>query len=77
MNRVLTVGVFDLLHYGHIELFRRAKDLAKIDIANTDVLVLQAHPPYWSSVKDFWNFLLSVLYLKFKGFQFVFPNEVC
>lgn len=25
---VLTVGVFDLLHYGHFELFRRAKELA-------------------------------------------------
>lgn len=28
---VLTVGVFDLLHYGHFELFRRAKELAGID----------------------------------------------
>lgn len=27
-NVVLTVGVFDLLHYGHFELFRRAKELA-------------------------------------------------
>ena len=26
--RVLTVGVFDLLHFGHFELFRRAKELA-------------------------------------------------
>lgn len=27
MKKVFTVGVFDLLHYGHIELFRRAKQL--------------------------------------------------
>ena len=28
MKRVLTVGVYDLLHWGHFELFRRAKELA-------------------------------------------------
>ena len=27
MNKVLTVGVYDLLHIGHINLFRRAKSL--------------------------------------------------
>lgn len=26
-KRVLTVGVFDLLHFGHFELFRHAKEL--------------------------------------------------
>lgn len=29
MKRVITYGTFDLLHYGHIELFRRAKDLSE------------------------------------------------
>ena len=28
MKKVLTVGVYDLLHYGHFELFRRCKELA-------------------------------------------------
>ena len=27
MRRVLTYGTFDLLHYGHIEILRRAKAL--------------------------------------------------
>lgn len=28
MKKVLTVGVYDLLHWGHFELFRRCKELA-------------------------------------------------
>ena len=31
MSTVFTVGVFDLFHYGHKELFRRAKELAGPD----------------------------------------------
>lgn len=29
MKTVITYGTFDLLHYGHIEILRRAKDLAE------------------------------------------------
>lgn len=31
MKRVLTVGVFDLLHWGHFELFRKVRELAGAD----------------------------------------------
>ena len=30
MKRILTYGTFDLLHYGHIEILRRAKALGKV-----------------------------------------------
>lgn len=54
MKTVLTYGTFDLLHYGHIEILRRAKDLAeggKLIVAissdefNT-VKAKTAHMPY-------------------------------
>lgn len=49
MKRVLTVGVYDLLHWGHFELFRRCKELAgeggKLVVAvQEDALVTKYKP---------------------------------
>ena len=30
MKKVLTYGTFDLLHWGHINLLKRAKDLRRL-----------------------------------------------
>lgn len=43
MKKVLTVGVFDLLHWGHFELFRRAKELA----GNEGRLVVAVQKDEW------------------------------
>lgn len=42
MKKILTVGVYDLLHVGHIELFRRAKQLGDfliVAVQNSDVIL--------------------------------------
>ena len=42
MKKVLTVGVYDLLHIGHVEVFRRAKDLGDkliVAVQESDVVL--------------------------------------
>lgn len=56
MARVLTVGVFDLLHFGHFELFRRAKDLGgqdgKLIVAIQDDDIVTKYKPNAMLVYD-------------------------
>lgn len=46
MVKVLTVGVFDLLHIGHIELFRKAKALGDhLTVAVQDSAFIRKYKP--------------------------------
>lgn len=53
---VLTVGVFDLLHWGHFELFRRAKELAgeggKLTVAVQEDGIVTKYKPQAKLVYD-------------------------
>lgn len=54
MKTVITYGTFDLLHYGHIEILRRAKELAEggkliVAVSSDEFNALKgkkAHMPY-------------------------------
>ena len=46
MKKVLTVGVYDLLHVGHVELFRKAKSLGDyLIVAVQDSNVVKKYKP--------------------------------
>ena len=55
---ILTVGVYDLLHWGHFELFRRCKELAgedgKLIVAVQEDSVVTKYKPQAKLVYD-WN----------------------
>lgn len=53
---VLTVGVFDLLHFGHFELFRRARELAgpdgSLSVAIQEDAIVTKYKPQTKLVYD-------------------------
>ena len=55
---VLTVGVYDLLHYGHYELFRRARELAgaegRLVVAVQEDALVTKYKPQAKLIYD-WN----------------------
>ena len=51
MKTAITFGVFDLLHYGHFELFRRIKDLVSPDGKVFAMLQLDAWVTKYKPVK--------------------------
>lgn len=56
MKTVLTVGVYDLLHWGHFELFRRCKELAgeggKLVVAVQEDAIVTKYKPQTRLVYD-------------------------
>ena len=50
MKRVLTYGTFDLLHYGHIRLLKRAKALGDYLIALNYYVVKEFGPNWFTKV---------------------------
>ena len=45
MKRVITYGTYDLLHYGHIELLRRAREMG-------DYLIVALSSDEFNRIKD-------------------------
>ena len=73
MKRVITYGTFDLLHYGHINLLRRAKALGDyliVALSTDDFNNLQKHKRCYFSYEERRMLLEAIRYV-----DLVIPEE--
>ena len=73
MKRVITYGTFDLLHYGHINLLRRAKALGDyliVALSTDDFNNLQKHKVCYFSYEERRLLLEAIRYV-----DLVIPEE--
>ena len=73
MKRVITYGTFDLLHYGHINLLRRAKELGDyliVALSTDDFNNLQKHKTCYFSYGERKLLLEAIRYV-----DLVIPEE--
>ena len=73
MKRVITYGTFDLLHYGHINLLRRARALGDyliVALSTDDFNNLQKHKKCYFSYEERKLLLESIRYV-----DLVIPEE--
>ena len=73
MKRVITYGTFDLLHYGHINLLRRAKALGDyliVALSTDEFNLLKKNKKSYFSYEQRKQFLESIRYV-----DLVIPEE--
>lgn len=79
MKRVLTFGVYDMMHFGHIMLFKRAKELNGLDnkliVAVQDSKAILKYKPNTKTVNTLEERLIMISSLKYVD-EVVIYNDV-
>ena len=79
MKRILTFGVYDMMHFGHIMLFKRAKELNDLDnkliVAVQDSKAILKYKPNTKMVNTLEERLIMISSLKYVD-EVVIYNDV-